>query len=215
MSATDVETKQATGSAKATKVDMKLEVVVIPVSDGERAAKFYSKLGWRQDVTPPGSGVFQFTPPGSGCSVQWGGFGQNTAAAGSAQGLWLIVSDIQAALDKLADAGVAVERLFHFGSKGVEPGLDPERNTYRSFASFRDPDGNQWLLQEITTRLPGRIDAKETTFASAEDLASAMRRAEKAHGEHEKRMGGVRDENWSDWYAEYMVAEQKGAKLPE
>jgi catechol 2,3-dioxygenase-like lactoylglutathione lyase family enzyme len=193
-------------------IDMKLEVVVIPVSDVDRATKFYASLGWRQDVTPPGSGVFQFTPPGSGCSVQWGA-GRTTAAPGSAQGLWLIVSDIQAALDKLAAAGVAVDEVFHIGAKGKESGLDPQRGTYRSFASFRDPDGNHWLFQEITTRLPGRIDAAETTFASASDLASAMRRASVAHGEHEKRVGAA-DPSWPDWYASFMVAEQAGGKLP-
>ena len=210
---TEVQTSKATIDSKARAVDMKLEVVVIPVSDGERAAKFYASLGWRQDVTPPGSGVFQFTPPGSGCSVQWGA-GRTTAAPGSAQGLWLIVSDIQAALDKLAASGVAVDKVFHIGDNGPAGGLDPQRRTYRSFASFRDPDGNQWLFQEITTRLPGRIDSKATTFGSASDLASAMRRAEAAHGEHEKRTG-QRDANWSDWYAEYMAAEQSGATLPE
>ena len=215
MSTVEASSPSTGTDARTAKVDMKLEVVVIPVSDPERAARFYASLGWRQDVTPPGSGIFQFTPPGSACSVQWGGFGRNTAAPGSAQGLWLIVSDIQAALDKLKSAGVRVDEVFHLGATGKESGIDPEHNTYRSFASFRDPDGNQWLLQEITTRLPGRIDSKATTFGSASDLASAMRRAEKAHGEHEKRMGGVRDENWSDWYAEYMAAEQSGAKLPE
>jgi catechol 2,3-dioxygenase-like lactoylglutathione lyase family enzyme len=194
-------------------VDMKLEVVVIPVSDVERATRFYASLGWRQDVTPPGSGVVQFTPPGSGCSVQWG-TGRTTAAPGSAQGLWLIVSDIQAALDRLAAAGVKPDQVFHFGARGMEKGLDPERNSYRSFASFRDPDGNQWLFQEITTRLPGRIDSGVTSYGSAGDLANAMRRAEGAHGEHEKRTG-QRDANWSDWYAAYMAAEQSGAKLPE
>ena len=194
-------------------VDMKLEVVVIPVSDAERATKFYASLGWRQDVTPPGSGVVQFTPPGSGCSVQWGA-SRTTAAPGSAQGLWLIVSDIQAALDKLAAAGVKADEVYHVGAGGKADGLDPERNSYRSFASFRDPDGNRWLFQEITTRLPGRIDSGVTSYGSASDLASAMRRAEKAHGEHEKRTG-QRDANWSDWYAEYMAAEQSGAKLPE
>jgi catechol 2,3-dioxygenase-like lactoylglutathione lyase family enzyme len=209
---TEVQISKANSGSKARAVDMKLEVVVIPVSDGERAVKFYSSLGWRQDVTPPGSGVFQFTPPGSGCSVQWGK--GTTAAPGSAQGLWLIVSDIQAALDKLDGAGVTVDKLFHFGDSGPADGLDPQRRTYRSFAAFRDPDGNQWLLQEITARLPGRVDSKETTFADASDLASAMRRAEKAHGEHEKRLG-QRDENWSDWYAEYMVADHSGAKVPE
>jgi len=210
---TQIENERATQTPSARTVDMKLEVVVIPVSDGERAVRFYKSLGWRQDVTPPGSGVYQFTPPGSGCSVQWGA-GRTTAAPGSAQGLWLIVSDLQAALDQLAAAGVAADEVFHVGPKGKESGIDPQHGTYRSFASFRDPDGNRWLFQEITARLPGRIDAAETSFANAPDLAAAMRRAEAAHGEHEKRTG-QRDANWSDWYAEYMVAEQSGAKLPE
>ena len=213
MSTTEVQNQKPTGAATARAVDMKLEVVVIPVSDSDRATKFYASLGWRQDVTPPGSGVVQFTPPGSACSVQWGA-GRTTAAPGSAQGLWLIVSDIQAALDKLAAAGVAPDAVFHFGATGKASGVDPQRGSYRSFAAFRDPDGNQWLLQEITTRLPGRIDTGVTSYGSASDLASAMRRAEAAHGEHEKRTG-VRDANWSDWYAEYMAAEQSGAKLPE
>src|SRR5262249_25004791 len=111
-------------------------------------------------------------------------------------------------------AGVAVDEVFHFGANGKETGIDPQHNTYRSFASFRDPDGNRWLFQEITNRLPGRLDPGATTFANAPDLASAMRRAEASHGEHEKRLG-QRDANWSDWYAEYMVADQSGAKLPE
>jgi catechol 2,3-dioxygenase-like lactoylglutathione lyase family enzyme len=193
-------------------IDMKLEVVVIPVSDVDRATRFYASLGWRQDVTPPGSGIVQFTPHGSACSVQFGA-GRTTAAPGSAQGLWLIVSDIQAALDKLGSIGVKPDEVFHIADTGKASGLDPQRRTYRSYATFRDPDGNQWLFQEITTRLPGRIEAAETAFATASDLAAAMRRAEAAHGEHEKRTG-VRDANWSDWYAEYMVAEQSGGKLP-
>ena len=208
---TQVETEHATERPIARTLDMKLEVVVIPVSDGERAAKFYGSLGWRQDVTPPGSGVFQFTPPGSGCSVQWG-TGWTTAAPGSAQGLWLIVSDIQAALDKLAAMGVPVDEVFHLGATGKASGLDPEHGTYRSFASFRDPDGNRWLFQEITARLPGRL-AGDTTYASVDDLAQALRRAEAAHGEHEKRTG-QRDANWPDWYAAYMRAEQTGETPP-
>jgi len=195
------------------KVDMKLEVVVIPVSNVDRASRFYKSLGWRQDATPPGSGVFQFTPPGSGCSVQFGG-NRTSAAPGSAQGLWLIVSDIEAALGKLSDAGVQADEMYHFGARGKASGLDPERNSYRSFASFRDPDGNRWLFQEITTRLPGRIDSGVTSYGSASDLAAAMRRAEAAHGEHEKRTG-QRDANWADWYGAYMAAEQSGGKLPE
>ena len=193
-------------------IDMKLEVVVIPVSDTGRAQEFYSRLGWRQDATPPGSGIFQFTPPGSGCSIQFGA-GRTSAAPGSAEGLWLIVSDIQAALDKLAATGIPADAVYHIGAEGKAAGVDPQHGTYRSFASFRDPDGNRWLFQEITTRLPGRIDADATSFGSAGDLASAMRRAEKAHGEHEKRTG-QRDANWADWYAAYMVAEQAGKELP-
>jgi catechol 2,3-dioxygenase-like lactoylglutathione lyase family enzyme len=194
-------------------VDMKLEVIVIPVSDVERAEKFYQRLGWRQDVTPPGSGVFQFTPHGSSCSIQ---FGKNLTSAlpGSAQRTYLIVSDIQAVRDALAGAGIDVGEIFHLGPNGPVSGPDPEHGTYRSLASFSDPDGNSWLLQEITTRLPGRIDTGVTSFGSASDLASAMRRAEAAHGVHEKSLGH-RDENWSDWYAEYMAAEQAGTELPQ
>src|SRR5262245_2900572 len=193
-------------------VDMKLEVVVIPVSDVERAEQFYRQLGWRQDVTPPGSGVFQFTPHGASWSIQ---FGKNltSAAPGSVQRTYLIVSDIEAVRNALVDAGIEVSEIFHFGPSGPVSGPDPEHGTYRSLATFSDPDGNSWLLQEITTRLPGRIDTGVTSFGSASDLASAMRRAEAAHGEHEKRTG-QRDENWSDWYAQYMAAEQAGRELP-
>src|SRR4051812_8072569 len=169
----------------AAAVDMKLEVVVIPVSDAERAEQFYRRLGWRQDVTPPGSGVFQFTPHGSACSVQFGKT-LTSAAPGSAQRTYLIVSDIQAVHDLLAEAGIDVGEIFHLTPEGPVTGLDPERGTYRSCALFRDPDGNSWMLQEITTRLPGRIDTGVTSFGSASDLASAMRRAEAAHGVHEK-----------------------------
>jgi catechol 2,3-dioxygenase-like lactoylglutathione lyase family enzyme len=195
------------------RVDMKLEVIVIPVSDVDRATQFYARLGWRQDVTPPGSGVVQFTPRGSACSVQ---FGKNLTSAvpGSVQRTYLIVSDIEAARDALVGAGAEVGEIFHFGSDGLLPGPDPERGSYRSLASFSDPDGNSWLLQEITTRLPGRIDVAATSFGSASDLASAFRRAEAAHGEHEKRTG-QRDANWPDWYAAYMVAEQVGGELPK
>ena len=193
-------------------VDMKLEVVVIPVTDVERAEQFYRRLGWRQDVTPPGSGVFQFTPHGSACSIQ---FGQNltSAAPGSAQRTYLIVANIEAARNALVAAGIEVSEIFHFGPNGPLSGPDPEHGTYRSLATFNDPDGNSWLLQEITTRLPGRIDSGVTSFESTTDLASAFRRAEAAHGEHEKRTG-QRDANWPDWYAAYMVAEQSGTELP-
>jgi catechol 2,3-dioxygenase-like lactoylglutathione lyase family enzyme len=197
---------------KVATAEMKLEVLVIPVSDVEGAEQFYRKLGWRQDVTPPGSGVFQFTPHGSSCSIQ---FGKNltSAAPGSAQRTYLIVSDIQAVRDALVGAGIDVGEIFHLTPEGPVTGLDPERGTYRSRALFSDPDGNSWLLQEITTRLPGRIDSGVTSFGSASDLARAMRRAEAAHGVHEKSLGR-RDDNWSDWYAEYMAAEQAGTELP-
>jgi catechol 2,3-dioxygenase-like lactoylglutathione lyase family enzyme len=228
MSANAVRTDDATSDTKVKLVDMKLEVIVIPVSDVDRAKEFYRRLGWRLDAEFAGGDdfrVIQFTPPGSGASVI---FGKNvtSAAPGSAQGLYLIVSDIEAARQDLLRRGVEVSEVFH-GASGVsagtdEPylfgrhrvgGLDPEHRSYRSFASFRDPDGNGWLLQEVTTRLPGRIDAAATTFASTADLASALRRAEAAHAEHEKRTG-QRDANWSDWYAAYMVAEQTGEQLP-
>ena len=219
---------QSAANASAAKADMKLEIVVLPVSDVGRAKEFYAKLGWRLDADFDNGKDFriiQFTPPGSGCSVI---FGKNLtpAAPGSAQGLYLIVSDIQASRKTLLDLGVRVTEVFHsegmyagtdepylFGRVRVS-GPDPQHQSYRSFASFRDPDGNGWLFQEITTRLPGRVDPAATTFASASDLANAMRRAEAAHGEHEKRTG-QRDENWPDWYARYMAAEQSGQELPK
>lgn len=212
----------------AAKVDMKFEIVVIPVSDVDRAKEFYSRLGWRLDADY-NSGkdfrILQFTPPGSGCSIIFGK-GVTDAAPGSAQGLYLIVSDIEAARKELLSRGVAVSEAFHstgeyagkdepylFGHRRIS-GPDPNHASYRSFASFRDPDGNGWLFQELTTRLPGRIDSAATTFASANDLASAMRRASAAHGQHEARIG-QRDENWPDWYAQYMVREQSGQGLPQ
>jgi catechol 2,3-dioxygenase-like lactoylglutathione lyase family enzyme len=211
---TQVRSESSIETPRSSKVDTKLEAVVIPVSDVDRAEEFYTKLGWRQDVTPPGSGVFQFTPPGSACSIQ---FGKNltSASPGSVQRTYLIVSNIEAVREALVAAGIDVGEIFHFGPNGPLPGPDPEHGTYRSFATFSDPDGNTWLLQEITSRLPGRIDSAATSFGSASDLASAFRRAEAAHGEHEKRTGGQRDENWPDWYAAYMVAEQSGGELPQ
>ena len=222
----EVQSNDATSIAKA---DMKFEIVVIPVSDVDRAKEFYGRLGWRLDADYDNGKdfrVIQFTPPGSGCSVI---FGKNVtgAAPGSAQGLYLIVSDLAAAREKLLGLGVKISEVFH--NEGVyagpdEPylfgrlrigGPDPEHRSYRSFASFHDPDGNGWLFQEITTRLAGRIDSAATSFASVSDLASALRRAAAAHGEHEKRTGGQRDENWPDWYAEYMVREQAGGELPQ
>ena len=190
---------------------MKLEVIVIPVANVDRATEFYRKLGWRQDVTPPG--VVQFTPHGSPCSVQFGAT-LTSAAPGSAQRTYLIVSDVVAVREALVAAGIEVSEVFHLGPQGPLSGPDPEHRSYRSFASFSDPDGNSWLLQEITTRLPGRIDSGETSFGSTSDLANALRRAEAAHGEHEKRTG-QRDANWPDWYAAYMAAEQTGAAPPQ
>src|ERR1700733_1937632 len=210
-------------------VPMKFEIVVIPVSDVDRAKEFYAKLGWRLDAdydSGKNFRVIQFTPPGSGCSVILG-TNVTSAAPGSAQGLYLVVSDVAAARAELVGRGVKVSEVFHdaageyagsdepylFGRLRVS-GRGPDHRGYRSFASFRDPDGNGWFFQEITTRLPGRIDPATTAFASANDLASAMRRASVAHGEHEKRIGAA-DPNWPDWYAKYMVAEQAGAELPK
>jgi predicted enzyme related to lactoylglutathione lyase len=205
---TNVVPTKATSVAR---VDMTIEVVVIPVSDVERATQFYLRLGWRQDVTPPGSGVVQLTPHGSSCSVQ---FGKNlTAAAPGSAKSYLIVSDIEDARSKLVAAGIEVSEIFHIGPGGRVSGPDPQHGSYSSRATFSDPDGNVWLLQEVTTRLPGRIDTAVTSFGSASDLANALRRAEAAHGQHEKRIG-VADPNWPDWYAEYMAAEQAGTGLP-
>jgi catechol 2,3-dioxygenase-like lactoylglutathione lyase family enzyme len=224
MSMTEARSDES-GIASVTNVDLKLEVVVIPVSDVDRAMEFYGGLGWRLDADflfDNGFRVVQFTPPGSGCSVQ---FGTNitSAAPGSADGLYLIVSDIEAAREELAARGVDVSEVFYPGMPGAQfqtdatsgrvTGRAPDHASYGSFATFSDPDGNGWLLQEITTRLPGRIDAAETAFASTADLASALRRAAAAHGGHEERLGRS-DENWPDWYAAYMVAEQAGAELP-
>ncbi|MEU7946617.1 VOC family protein [Micromonospora taraxaci] len=202
--------KSAQSDASIENVDVKLEVIVIPVSDVDRAKEFYVRLGWRLDQTPPG--IVQLTPHGSGCSVQFGP-GLTPAAPGSAMA-YLVVSDVEAARNALVAAGVEVGGLFHVSPDGPVDGLDPERRSYVSRATFRDPDGNTWLMQEITTRLPGRIEGGLTSFGSASDLASALRRAAAAHGEHEERTG-QRDENWPDWYATYMVSEQSGAKLPE
>ena len=225
----EIPKNDATSHASVARVDMKLEVVIIPVSDVDRAKEFYARLGWRLDADFAAGDdfrVIQFTPPGSECSVI---FGKNVTAAapGSAQGLYLIASDIEAVRQELLRRDVEISEVFHdaggvyagpdepylFGRLRVS-GPDPEHRSYRSFASFSDPDGNGWLFQEVTTRLAGRIDAARTTFASTNDLASALRRAEAAHGEHEKRTG-QRDANWPDWYAAYMVAEQTGGDLPQ
>jgi catechol 2,3-dioxygenase-like lactoylglutathione lyase family enzyme len=224
MSTTQARHDDQTGDAGVAKVDLKLEVVVIPVSDVERAKGFYEQLGWRLDADFPfdnGFRVVQFTPPGSGCSIQFG-TKITSAAPGSAQGLYLIVSDIAAARSELLARGVDVSEVFHPEAPGAQfqpdgagraSGAAPDEGSYQSFATFSDVDGNSWLLQEVTTRLPGRVDAAETTYASAPDLANAMRRASVAHGAHEQRTGEA-DANWPDWYAAYMVAEQAGTELP-
>jgi catechol 2,3-dioxygenase-like lactoylglutathione lyase family enzyme len=214
--------------ANVARVDMKLEVVVIPVSDVDRAKEFYARLGWRLDADFASGDdfrVIQFTPPGSGCSVI---FGKNVTAAapGSAKGLYLIVADVEVARNELLRRGVEISKVFHdagdlhagtdeaylFGRLRVS-GPDPEHRSYRSFASFRDPDGNGWLFQEVTTRLPGRV-AGDTTYASAGELSQALRRAAAAHGQHEARTGQA-DPNWPDWYADYLVRQQAGEELPQ
>jgi len=218
--------EQVISDAKVAAVDMKLEVVVIPVSDVDRAKDFYGKLGWRLDADfrfDNGLRVVQFTPPGSGSSIQFG-TKVTPGAPGSAQSLFLVVSNIVAAREQLVARGADVSEVFHAGEPGAHfqpegsrarlSGPSPDHASYRSYATFRDPDGNSWLLQEVTTRFPGRIDPAETAFASVNDLASALRRAATAHDEHEKRIG-QHDANWPDWYAAYMVAEQAGQTLPQ
>jgi catechol 2,3-dioxygenase-like lactoylglutathione lyase family enzyme len=210
----------STTEERAGELDMKLEVVAIPVSDVDRAKEFYGGLGWRLDADFSGDGgrVVQFTPPGSGCSVQFG-TKITSATPGSAQNLFLVVSDIHAAREELVRRGVEVSEVFHYrGLNHVDSdarlsGSAPDRGSYGSFVSFSDPDRNGWLVQEITTRLPGRIDPAASTFGSASDLAGALRRAEGAHGEHERRTG-QRDANWPEWYAAYIVAERTGEALP-
>ncbi len=206
-------------------VDLKLEAVVIPVADVERAKQFYSSLGWRLDADFPfdnGFRVVQFTPPGSGCSVQFG-TKMTSAAPGSVQDLYLIVSDIDAARDELIAHGADVSEVFHTDTPGAqfEPhgtgdrvsGPAPGDPSYGTFATFRDPDGNGWLIQQITTRLPGRVDRRDGLHIGKRP-GGALRRAAAAHGEHEKRIGGEYDTNWPDWYAEYMAREQTGEELP-
>src|SRR5579859_6672726 len=199
--------------------ELKLEAFAIAVADVDRAKKFYGDLGWRLDADfafDNGFRVVQFTPLGSNCSIQFG-TKLTSAAPGSAQGLYLIVSDIGAAL---AARGVKISEVFHNAAPGAQfqpdgaggrvSGLAPNRESYRSYATFSDPDGNRWLLQEVTTRLPGRVDGNTTSFGSASELASALRRAAAAHGEHEKRIGKEDRDGWADWYAEYLVGQQAG-----
>jgi catechol 2,3-dioxygenase-like lactoylglutathione lyase family enzyme len=217
MSTTAMTSTDTTAGPSVGQVDLKLEVITIPVSDVDRAKEFYEGLGWRLDAdfSDGDERAIQFTPPGSQGSIHFGRPSQG--APGSAQGMFLVVSDIEAAREHLLRRGVEVSEVFHF-AKGPAPfggfvgGLAPDRGSYGSYAAFKDPDGNGWLLQEVTTRFPGRV-AGDTTYASVSDLAQALRRASAAHGEHETRTG-ERDENWPDWYAEYMVAEQSGKELP-
>ncbi|HTU85586.1 MAG TPA: VOC family protein [Solirubrobacteraceae bacterium] len=224
MSTTAVGSDNAGAAAVERRIDTDLEVIVIPVSDVDRAKNFYGRLGWRldADVAHDGFRLIQYTPPGSGCSIQ---FGTNLTPAtpGSAQGLYLAVSDVETARTGFVARGVEVSEVFHEGAAGARfhavgasdraAGPAPEHRSYGSFASFTDPDGNGWLLQEVTTRLPGRVDP-ETSYASDADLAAALRRASAAHGEHEKRIGAA-DPNWPDWYALYMVRERAGEELPQ
>jgi catechol 2,3-dioxygenase-like lactoylglutathione lyase family enzyme len=225
MSSSQVSSDDAGATAPVESMRTNLEVIVIPVSDVDRAKEFYGRLGWRLDADVAVGEelrLIQFTPPSSGCSIQ---FGTNLTSAppGSARGLYLIVSDVEAVRDGLLAQGVEVSEVFHergLGGRFHPAGADdrvsgpaPDRQSYGSFASFSDPDGNGWLLQEVTARLPGRVDPAATSFASAGDLSEALRRASAAHGEHEARIGRE-DPDWPDWYADYIVREQAGEELP-
>jgi len=224
MSATQVSSDDAGGAAAVASFGTTLEVIVIPVSDVDRAKEFYGRLGWRLDADVAAGGDFrliQFTPPGSGCSIQFGTH-LTSAPPGSVRGSYLIVSDVEAVRHRLLAEGVEVSEVFHEGGPGARfdpagaddrvSGPAPGHKSYGSFASFSDPDGNGWLLQEVTTRLPGRVDPAETSFASPAELAGALRRAAAAHGKHEERIGAA-DPNWPDWYALYMIREQAGEEL--
>jgi catechol 2,3-dioxygenase-like lactoylglutathione lyase family enzyme len=225
MSTVDGRSDETGGTARNGPLDLKLEVVVIPVADADRSKAFYAGLGWRLDADfsfDNGFRVVQFTPPGSLCSVQFG-TRITDAPPGSAHGLYLIVSDIVAGRDELISRGAKVSEVFHSGAPGAQldpgglsgriSGPDPDHKSYSSFATFEDPDGNGWLLQEVIERLPGRVDPAITSFNSVDDLARTLRRAAAAHGEHEKRIGKA-DPDWPDWYAEYIVHEQSGEEFP-
>jgi catechol 2,3-dioxygenase-like lactoylglutathione lyase family enzyme len=223
MNATEAGTNSR--DSRVEQVDLKLEVQIIPVSDVDRSKEFYERLGFRLDgdVAPlDGLRIVQLTPPGSGTSITFG-LGITTAAPGSAEG-GLIVSDIEAAHDELAGRGVEVSDIWHgppFPVEARQPGVDPERTSYGSFFYFNDPDANTWLVQEVTTRAPGRMNTTETGYVSTGDLEAALRRAEAAHREHEQHNGrshlfhrSGHDEDWPAWYAAYMAAEQAGTDLP-
>ncbi len=221
----EISNKRAATNNNENQVEMKLEAVVIPVSNVDRAKEFYTRLGWRFDADfsfENGFRVVQFTPSGSDCSIQ---FGEKITSAmpGSAQGLYLVVADIETACKELTASSIEVSNVFHAGTPGAQfrpdgssdriNGPAPDHVSYGSFATFCDPDGNSWLLQEVTTRLPGRIQGKTTRYASIQELAQALRRAAAAHGKHEESVGQV-DENWPDWYAMFMTAEQEGTEFP-
>ena len=224
MSSVQDRSEPVAETARHRTIDLKLEALVIPVSDIDRAKDFYERLGWRldADVARGGFRLIQITPPGADCSIQFG-TDLTSAAPGSASGLYLVVSDIESARAELTARGAEVSEVFHeqeigarfhpVGASDRVSGTAPEHQSYGSFATFEDPDGNGWLLQEITTRLPGRVDPAASTFASVNDLSAALQRAAAAHGEHEARIGRA-DPDWPDWYAEYMVREQAGAELP-
>lgn len=200
--------------------DMKLEVVVIPVSDVDRTKQFYSDLGWRLDMDVSRGEpyrVIQFTPPGSQCSIVFGQ-GITYRGPGSAKGLHLIVSDIEAARTALMEHGVAVSEIFHDATgvfhhadgKDRLSGPAPMHRSYGSYATFSDPDGNSWVFQEVTERLPGHVSSDVTTFASPIELARALRRAEIAHA----MLLDKQVPEWADWYADYIFREQTGKQLP-
>ncbi len=218
------ETRDAAGATTGpATVDMGLEVVVVPVSDVDRAVDFYRRLGWRFDGDfrdDDGFRGIQFTPRGSGCSIQFGAK-VTPAEPGSAQGLHLVVSDIEAARADLVARGVEASEVYHCasgyacrfpGNDPPVPGPHPDRGTYGSVVSFADPDGNGWVLQAITSRFPGRVDG-DTTYPSEAELVQALRRAAAAHREHEARTGET-DADWPSWYARYLVREQSGEELP-
>jgi catechol 2,3-dioxygenase-like lactoylglutathione lyase family enzyme len=200
-------------------VDMKLEVVVVPVSDVDRAKDFYQALGWRLDAdfaTSPDFRVVQLTPPGSACAIIFG-TGITAATPGTAEGLQLVANDIGAARAELAARGADVSEVFHdaggvfhhAGTTGRVSGPAPEHQTYGSWVSFSDPDGNSWFVQEVTTRLPGRATSVLAAYDSVDGLADALRRAEAAHGKYEKETGRP-DPDWPGWYARYMADEAAG-----
>ena len=218
MSSTQIANEHAAQAAHAATVDLKLEVVVIPVSDVDRSKRFYGSLGWRLDADfafENGFRVVQYTPPGSPCSIQFG-TKLTPAAPGSSQGLYLVVSDIEAARSELVALGIEASEVFHpvtpgaqfqsDGTSGRASGPAPDHGSYRSFATFRDPDGNGWLLQEIQTRLPGRGLSVDVAT-----LTELLRETEQHHGEYEPT---APKHHWSDWYAAYIVARERG-RTPE